>query len=160
MQERVLPRDFPTNPEFVIPLSNIELQELGTFTAIWAQLDWLILTLFCCLTRVEMGTALLVMEGMTTSPRITLLKKVCHRKPINDVKKAISKLCDDNRGLIEDRNHIIHGLWAIQDDDVTGKPHPACLYEKGGRKPVPAEKLVLLSNRAASGWNLTLDARV
>jgi hypothetical protein len=44
--ERVLPRDFPIVPQLIIPLSTAELQELGIFSAIWRQLDFLLLLTF------------------------------------------------------------------------------------------------------------------
>src|SRR5438046_601542 len=77
MPERVLPREFPTPPEFLIPLSNAELQELGTFTAIWSQIDSIMLTIVHQLTGTPLGALQLMMETMTTGPRINLLKKLC-----------------------------------------------------------------------------------
>jgi hypothetical protein len=153
MPERVLPREFSVPPEFLIPLSNAELQELGTFTAIWAQLDWIIMLVFCYVAKIETGPAHLIMENMTTGPRVGLLKKLCQADPKNDIKKSIAKICDDNGGLIEDRNHIIHGLWAIEWNYTTGRTTPACLFQKGGRKPIYAGKLAQLSDRAAKFSN-------
>jgi hypothetical protein len=150
MPERVLPREFAIPPEFLLPLSNAELQELGTFTAIWSQVDWIIMMIVCHLTKTEMGSLQLVMESMTTGPRVNLLKKLCQDRP-NDIKKAITKVCDDNSGLIEDRNHILHGLWAIEWDCGTGTTEPACLFQKNRRKPIYAKKLAILSERGATG---------
>lgn len=73
MPERVMPRDFPKPPIFIIPLSNSELQELGTFTAIWSQIDWTIMMLIAKLAETEMANAQLLLETMTTGPRVGLL---------------------------------------------------------------------------------------
>jgi hypothetical protein len=148
MPERVLPRDdFPDSPEYLIPLSNPELQELGTFTAIWSQIDWIIMMMIAQILKTEIGHVQLMLETMTTGPRVNLLKKLCQDD--NEIQKSIRKLCEDQGGLIEDRNHIVHGLWAIHWDYPTGVTTPSCLYQRGKRDPIPAEKLKVLSNRAA-----------
>jgi hypothetical protein len=150
MPERVLPRDdFPKVPELLIPLSRAELQELGTFTAIWSQIDWIVLIMIAHFTKAEIGAVQFMLETATTGPRINMLKRLC-QEDVTDAKIAVRKLCDDNSGLIEDRNHIIHGLWAIEWDYSTGTTTPACLYQKGKRSPIPAEKLKELSDRAAT----------
>jgi predicted 3-demethylubiquinone-9 3-methyltransferase (glyoxalase superfamily) len=113
MPERVLPRAFPLVPELLIPLSNVELQELGTFAAIWGQIDWIVLTMIAHLIKADFGAVQFMLDAMTTGPRIAMLSRLCQQET-NDTNKAIKKLCDDNGGLIEDRNHIIHGLWGIE----------------------------------------------
>lgn len=152
-EERVLPRDFPTPPSYLIPLSNDELRELGTFTAIWSQIDWIIMLTISRLANIELGPLQLLMENMTTGPRVGLLGKLCQRNPTS-VAKRIGKLCKDNGGLIEDRNHIVHGLWAIEwHSNSPTPPIAGCLYQKGGRKHIPATKLKVLSDRAAKFSN-------
>jgi hypothetical protein len=39
--ERILARTFAVPPAFAVPLSAEELKELGTFVAIWSQIDFL-----------------------------------------------------------------------------------------------------------------------
>jgi hypothetical protein len=156
MVERILPREFPTPPNFYIPLSNAELQELGTFSAIWGQLDFLLFTLISTLTKLEMASLQLMLENMTTGPRVGLLTKLCQRNP-NPTTAAIKKLCDDNGGLINDRNHVLHGIWAIEWIYETNKTNAACMYQKGGAKPIQAGKLAVLSNRAAAFSNALAD---
>ena len=92
------------------------------------------------------------MESMTTGPRINLLKKLCQENP-DDSKRAIKKLCDEQGGLIEDRNHVIHGLWGIHWDHATGSTMPSCHYPKNRRDHISVEKLAVLSNRAAKFSN-------
>lgn len=150
MTERILPREFPTAPKFIIPLSNAELQELGTFTALWSQLDWIIMLMVSHLAKIELGTLQLMMESMTTGPRVGLLQKLCKKNP-NPTNDRIYKLCTKNGGLIEDRNHIIHGLWAVEwHANSTKDAQAACLFQKGGRNHIPATKLKTLSDRAAN----------
>ncbi len=92
------------------------------------------------------------METMTTGPRISLLRRFCQQDP-DETKKAVKKLCEKNGGLVEDRNHIIHGTWAIEWDCATGICRVACIYEKNKRDPIPAERLKELSDRAAKFSN-------
>jgi hypothetical protein len=113
MPERVLPRAFPVVPELLIPLSNVEIQELGTFAAIWGQIDHIVLTMISHLIKTDLGAVLFMLDATTTGPRIAMLSRLCQQKA-SDTNKAIKRLCDDNGGLIEDRNHIIHGLWGIE----------------------------------------------
>lgn len=148
MTERILPREFATPPEFLVPLSNPELLELGTFTAIWAQIDWLIMMMIGKITKTEIPQLLLLTETMTTGPRVGLLGKLCQQDP-TETHTAIKKLLDDNGGLIEDRNHLMHGLWMIKWDS-DGSTAAANLYSKNKRKPILASKLVTLTDRAST----------
>lgn len=147
MSERVLPRQFDTPPELLIPLSNDELRELGTFSAIWSQIDTIMLWLIAHLAKSDMGTVNVLMDGTTTGPRVNKLSRLC--SDADPAQVALKTLLSDNGGLIEDRNHIVHGVWAIQWDVTSGETHAACLYQKGKREPIPASKLSELSNRAA-----------
>jgi hypothetical protein len=148
MPQRMLPRNFARPPEFLIPLSNSELQELGTFTAIWSQIDWIIMMMVSSLAKTDIKPVLLMIETMTTGPRVNLLKKLCQDDP-NDTKAAIKKLCENNSGLIEERNHIIHGVWGIEWNYSTNATKAACYFPKKKRKHIYAEKLIELSQRAA-----------
>lgn len=130
MPERVLPREFPTPPYYIVPLSNSELKELGTFTAIWSQIDFVLMHLLAHLIRCELGIASLITETMTTGPRVGLIVKLCQRDQTNPTKVAISKLLEANGGLIEDRNHIIHGIWAVEWDCQTGATNPGSHYQR------------------------------
>lgn len=151
MVERVLPRDFPVPPEFMIPLDANELRELGTFTAIWSQIDWIVMLMISRLAKVELGPLQLMVETMTTGPRVGLLTKLCQQNP-SPTTKQIAKLCKKNGGLIEHRNHVIHGLWCVRWEEGIDLS-ASCLYSKGGREAIPATKLQELSNRAAKFSN-------
>jgi hypothetical protein len=91
MTERVLPREFNPPPEFLIPLSNDELLEFGTFTAVWSQIDVLMLWLIAHITKSDFFQLELIMENMTTGPRVNILKKLCaeSKDPIDkEIKKS------------------------------------------------------------------------
>lgn len=149
MVERILPRDFEVPPQFIVPLSNAELQELGTFTAIWSQIDWMLIMAISFVSKIEMPTVLIITDTMTTGPRVGLLSKLCKKEPATSTMKMIGKLCDDNGGLIEDRNHIMHGLWAVHFDRDSGVLDAACHFHKGQRADISVSKLKTLSDRAA-----------
>jgi hypothetical protein len=148
MKERVLPRDFEHPPEYIIPLSSKELQELGTFTAIWSQIDQLMVMLASELGKCDRGAAFLMMETMTTGPKVSVLKRLCKRDGSSTATK-IYALLDRNGGLIEDRNHIIHGIWAIRWDKSSDYLCASSNYSKNKTKPKDATKLEELSDRAA-----------
>lgn len=136
-------------PEFAVPLTFAELQELGTFVAIWSQIDFLAAALIAHLTNTNMPACVLFLESSSTGPRINILKKAAKRPPETDLKKRIISLCADNSGLIEDRNHIMHGFWAINWELHNDNASAACLFQKGLRRPIFAEKLKVLADRAA-----------
>lgn len=145
----ILPRQFETPPQFAVPLTLDELQELGTFVAIWSQIDFLAASLIAHLTNTNMPACILFLESSTTGPRINILKKAASRPPKTDLKNKIASLCDENGGLIEDRNHIMHGFWAINWNLHNDEASAACLFQKGLRRPIFAAKLKILTNRAA-----------
>jgi hypothetical protein len=151
MPERVLPREFPTPPLLIIPLSNTELLELGTFTAIWGQLDFLLLITHASLAKTTPDAALVTIENLTTGQRVGLVSKLCRLGKENAIKKAIRKTLDENGGLIDERNHVIHGLWGIEW--IRDPPKTTAVCSKGDKKPIPASKLAELSNRAAALCN-------
>jgi hypothetical protein len=145
--ERILPRHFHVPPAFAIPLSGEELKELGTFVAIWSQIDFLVGNLLGALTGTSQ--ALFFLENATTGPRINLLKKAASKSPKTQIKTRIIQLCNDNGGLLEQRNHIMHGLWAIEWNLKSNVVSAGCTYQKGWEKPIAASKLSILSDRAA-----------
>jgi hypothetical protein len=147
--ERILPREFATPPTFAIPLSVDELRELGTFVAIWSQIDFLAAGLIALLTNTSMAACILFLESSTSGPRLNILKKSALRPQKTPVKDSIVELCENNSGLLEDRNHIIHGLWAINWDLKTDIVSAGCLFQKGFKPPMPVTKLRILSDRAA-----------
>jgi hypothetical protein len=146
---RVLPRQFEIPPALAVPLSQEELQELGSFVAIWSQIDFLAASIIAHLTKTNMPACVLFLESSTTGPRINILKKAAMRPPDTSLKKQIASLCNANNGLIEDRNHIMHGLWAINWNFHNDKSSAACLFQKGLRRPLFAAKLKILTDRAA-----------
>lgn len=151
-EDRILPRKFLVPPDYILPLNDEELRELGTFTALWSQIDWMLFLTISRLTGTDLAHLHLMTENMTTGPRVNLLKKICSDQP-TDTNKKLKKLCEDNSGLIEDRNHITHGLWAILWDRENQTVAAACMYAKNKRASILASKLEELSNRAAKFSN-------
>ncbi|MCC3245432.1 hypothetical protein LG047_08875 [Methylocystis sp. WRRC1] len=147
--ERVLPRKFENPPEFFVPLSTQELLELGAFTAIWTQIDWLAAELISRFMGIPFSACVLFLESSTTGPRINLLKKAASKPPKSKLKSRVIDLCKENGGLLEDRNHIIHGLWAVKWDINQNTAEAASMFQKGIRSPIPAAKLKTLSERAS-----------
>jgi hypothetical protein len=138
---------FAVPPAFAVPLSAEELKELGTFVAIWSQIDFLAGYLIGVLTSTPQ--ALFFLESTTTGPRINLLKKAASKPPKTRIKSKLVKLCDDNGGLLYQRNHVINGLWAIEWNLDTDHVSAGCTFQKGYEKSIPATKLAILSETAA-----------
>ena len=146
----ILPRPFQNPPQFAVPLSQDELQELGTFVVIWSQIDFLAAHLIAHLTNTNLPACILFLETSTTSPRMRILQKSAERPPASAAKKDIIKLCKDNGGLIESRNHLLHGFWGVNWDHKSNKVEASALYQKGITRPIAASKIKELSNRAAN----------
>jgi hypothetical protein len=87
--ERILARTFAVPPAFAVPLSAEELKELGTFVAIWSQIDFLAGYLIGVLTSTPQ--ALFFLESTTTGPRINLLKKAASKPPKTRIKSKLAK---------------------------------------------------------------------
>ncbi|MCX7362897.1 MAG: hypothetical protein NTV97_13710 [Alphaproteobacteria bacterium] len=135
-------------PEFSIPLGGEQLKELGLFCVVWSQIDTLITLLLVHFSRADMA-AIEVMTGQaTTAPRVNMLRKLAKRNPQSPAAVRIVALCEEMGGLLEDRNHLMHGLWAIHWAD-NGDTEAASDFNKRRDQPIFASRLPTLTDKAA-----------
>jgi len=136
-------------PAYRVALSADEAFMLGTFTAIWGQIDFFIGLCTAALLKTEFYAAEVLMQNMTTGPRLNLFMSLI-RERVSD--KAVSALAKEfNSGLsalIEKRNQLMHGMWGIVSD--AGKITSAGSYHaKHKTNYLMADELPKLINDAS-----------
>jgi hypothetical protein len=99
---------------------------------IWGQIDLLMSMVIAHLQNTPFGSAQMLMENMTTGPKLSLfkrtVKKCCADSEIlnleSDFYKSMTKLLDK-------RNCLIHGLWTYYGSGSDGADYtPAMMYSK------------------------------
>lgn len=104
---------------------------LGRFSIIWAQIDVSLTTSICKLVEVDMYGGQILMEGMTTGPRLNIFRGQYKSKIKDPVYLDRSKkFCEKMNSLIEHRNHLSHGTWGFHCDNQSKVKTPACYYAK------------------------------
>jgi hypothetical protein len=140
----------PILPAFRIPLSPDQLTLLGVFCAIWSQIDYFAGLTIAGLLKTPIGAAETFMENMTTGPRINMLRRLSARIEDEEHKKLAKTFCTDMSPLIEDRNHLLHGMWGWHTAKDPKDMFAASHYAKRDGKPIAASKLLVLCNRAST----------
>lgn len=135
--------------EYELPLSGEQFAELGRFTAICSQIDALMGEAISLLTETPWWAMTLMLENTTTGARVNLLRKFLPDIKNKEAKHLTQDICDRMGAIVETRNQIIHGLWARQTISAQKAVKPACVRMRGSSKPVFADDLRKLSNKAA-----------
>lgn len=121
-------------PSFPIqlPLNDVELAAIGTFIALWGQIDMLLLFCIGGLLRTPPESVNILLEGMTTGPRVNLFKRVAAQRLADvSVGDIARQFVVDISPLIEKRNLIVHGTWAMHADPKQNAHFPAAANSKG-----------------------------
>jgi len=139
----------PVLPAYQIPLNADQLTLLGVFCAIWSQIDYFAGLTIAKLLKTPIGSAEMFMENMTTGPRINFLRRLSSKIEDENTKKAAKAFCKDMGALIDDRNHLLHGMWGWRTAKDPKDMFAASYYPKRGDEPIAAAKLLTLCNRAA-----------
>jgi hypothetical protein len=102
----------PPPSAFKIPFTNDEALLIGHFAALWGQIDFFLGSCIASFLRTDLGATQVLMESMTTGPRLNLFYRLARQK-ITD--EAVLKQAKDFNAalspLIEKRNQIVHGMW-------------------------------------------------
>lgn len=158
-------------PEFAIPLGGEHLRELGLFCVVWSQIDMLISLLLADITRAAMVHVTDMTGNATTTPRITMLRKIAKSMlpaltepaktdaSAKDRQTALIRLveiCSEMYDLAEKRNHLMHGLWAVHWAP-NGETQAGSHFDRNRDKPVFARDLAKFTDQAARfssdlGW--------
>jgi hypothetical protein len=136
-------------PEYEITLSDDELIELGRFCALWSQMDMLICLALSLLTDCDLKATLAFLGATTTGPKLNLLRQQETQTNDPDIANMISAICREIARLVDDRNHIVHGIWGMHTDDK-GKARAGSFFpRKGVDAPLYADRLKDLCERVA-----------
>src|SRR4051794_40987679 len=84
----------PTPPAFQVPLDAEQLAALGLFHAVWSQIDHFILDMISVVLQAPYGSALFLLESVTTGPRINYLRRLLPRIENEEVRKLTKKFLD------------------------------------------------------------------
>jgi hypothetical protein len=102
-------------PAYRIPLTPEQTMMLGTFMAVWGQIDHFLGLCISALLKVDPFAAETLMENMTTGPRLNLFHRLTKSSPLSPEARKIAKaFYTDLSSLIEKRNQLMHGIWGIE----------------------------------------------
>jgi hypothetical protein len=122
---------------FRVPFDPNQASLIGLFTAIWSQIDSQIELCVAKLLDVPLSGAAILMEAMTTGPRVNLFGRLARERIADEaIKKVAKKFCADMSALIDKRNHIMHGMWGFHVDQQKKTTIPAASYSKYRGSPI------------------------
>jgi hypothetical protein len=134
-------------PIHKIPLTRSNMTALGRFAVIFGQIDHYLTHLLCHLLYLDIPAGYQAMETMTTGVKVNALRKSLPRIEDDETRRRAKEFVENIGGLIERRNHMLHGIWGwhIRDD---GTLKPGCHFAKA-KGPLYPEKLEEYANGAA-----------
>ncbi|NQV82873.1 MAG: hypothetical protein HQ494_03540 [Rhodospirillales bacterium] len=137
-------------PQYKISLTMEQTLELGRFCVIWGQIDHCLMLSVSKLIAVDLTAGLVILGDMTTGPLVNLLNKNRSRIKDREIKKLTKEFCDDMGGLIEFRNHLMHGIWGWWlPGKKAKKAKPACHFSKNPHNPVFPDEITAKANEVA-----------
>lgn len=84
-----------------------------------------------------------------------MLRRLIPQIETEEAKSKAEEACSALGGLLDKRNHIMHGVWGLNWNTSTDKLHPACAYEKTRDAPLYANQLADMCERAAKiSWKM------
>lgn len=138
------------HPAYTITLTSEEALHLGRLCAIWGQIDHFLMLTTTTLIAVDLAAGMTIMEDLTTGGLLKLFRKNRVRIPDDNVRETATKFCDDMGGLIERRNHVMHGLWGMYlPGKSVSKGKRACFYLKAPLRPLYSEEIPDIADAAA-----------
>ncbi len=139
----------PEPTEYELPLSDDELRELGRFTAVFSQVDFLLNEAISALTKTPWWAMSLMLESATTGPKVNMLKKILPQIKDKEAKRLSTDVYERMLKLIDKRNHVIHGMWAQQMITAQKTVKPACVFMRNKDAPIYTEDLRKLADKGA-----------
>jgi hypothetical protein len=136
------------NSEYAIPLTEDEMADLGRFFALWGQMDLMICMVLSLMTDCPLPATLTFVGGSTTGPKLSLLQR--QKLQDKDTAAHLKKSCAGIARLLDDRNHIAHGMWGIHTDGE-GRAVTASFFPRTGvDTPLYADRLPELCEAVAA----------
>ncbi|RMI21383.1 hypothetical protein [Sinorhizobium meliloti] len=130
-------------------LSDDDLRQLGRLTAVWSQIDYLLLGVISKLVRSDLGDVEILLEGAMIGSRISTLKKLSGRFVEGEVKNAAGVFCSRAHKLADKRNHLAHGIWGLYAVRADEDASPACYFPRNKKGLVFAHELPSIVDRSA-----------
>ncbi|MGD0865657.1 MAG: hypothetical protein ABSA49_08885 [Rhizomicrobium sp.] len=100
------------------------------------------------LSKIDGGTAYLLLDSTTSGVRLNLFKKLIPRIHGAAIQNLAREFCERMDPLVAKRNHIMHGLWGWRIDLKRNEGTAACYFFKEGDKDIFAKDLAKLVKRA------------
>jgi len=146
-------------PAYTVTLNPDELAWFGLFNAVWSQIDFFTGMAIAGLLKTEFASATMFMDNMTTGPRINLMRRLIPRIEGDPHKILAKQFCTDMGGLIEKRNHLLHGMWGWTKPDGATEFVSACHYDKKNENPIFASEIPALYERAAKQTHVIVQVQ-
>ena len=134
---------------FEIVLSEEQLEQLGTFTAIFSQIDMMMFQILSSISKTETHQLRALIDSTTTGQRLGMLRRLTVTMPEGEIRKKAEDVCSGLDALNGKRNHILHGVWGLQWNSENNTLKPACDYERNKGNPIFAKQLPELCKRSA-----------
>lgn len=153
------------NGHIDVHLTPEQLEHLGHIVALWGAIETLVDFLILALSGIkEIQLYLLMFDGKMLTAKSDALTILVKQRLTGSKLKAASKYCSKLKGLISERNHVVHGQWGeIYDGPVLpSKPEPSKLrpgaaYNKNPDNPFYATKLKAFRNKTSELAGETID---
>lgn len=136
-------------PAFRVTPDAQELAYIGLFTVVWGQIDFLMGACLAKLANCDYGGAFVLMEGMTSGPRLNLFLRLA-KDHVEDesILKDIKKFHADASAVLEKRNHVVHGIFGYYSDSNDKPPRAAAFFVKKPKEPLFTSELLDLIDKA------------
>lgn len=134
--------------EFRLALSEKELTALGRFYVVWSQIDFLLACVISRIMNVEHGIGSAFMDTMTTGARLAMLRRNLDNIADPEIREDARRFCNGLAALVDQRNHITHGMWGTYVNPATKAEYSAAYFGTKGFKPLYASELAELALRA------------
>jgi hypothetical protein len=133
---------------FRVPLSINQAIALGQFTAMWGQIDEMMLVCIAVMLKIDVAAAAQLSEGQTSGPRLNKLYELTKTHSNGKIAIKAKKVFSIISPLITKRNHLMHGMWGYHRSE--SGTVPACRYSKVNT-PIPApDVLKIMASTAAA----------
>jgi hypothetical protein len=143
-------------PVYKIPLSDTDRALLGTLSATWGQMDYMLLVAIASMLRISLRDSETMMEGATTGPRIAVFKKLSSTLKNAEKRKSAAKFCSKSDEILGKRNHITHGIWGLFWQPGAGDGQPACYHSRNKSGLIYASELPAIIDSAVEITNLLI----
>lgn len=151
MEEPKTPEDtIDIGSEYEIPLGLEHLQKLGLFTALYSQIDYLLIVLISHLTQAPIDDLTTIVDGTTLGTKLNIFRRLSRNLEWTTAHGQMKELEQKLGSVIEKRNHVIHGIWAQHIILEQKSVKVGCYFNKSSKNTVFPDDLDALITQGAS----------